>query len=161
MTKLSDLKKKYKGLNICECSHTNEEHKDLGDNYAPCSIMDCSCDDYNTMENYIVELETLNQTERKHIALIEQHLLYDNILYMRTSSLSKYANSHTDCSLEDTGKKYLGLMRDGDFFQWVTFDDVKGEYDFTYSQPTTIDQQLDEPLAKYFWRYSKMEELVN
>jgi len=56
MTKLSDLKKKYKGLNICECSHTNEEHKDLGDNYAPCSIMDCSCDDYNMMENYIEEL---------------------------------------------------------------------------------------------------------
>jgi hypothetical protein len=94
----------------------------------------------------------------KYIPLVEQFLLTnDVIIYMTNKSLSKFTN--TDCSFEDSGKKYLGLYADSYFFQWVAFDDPKGEYDFTYSQATEIGKQLDENLAKYIWKYGKIEDI--
>ena len=44
--------------NLCECGHFNTDHKEIDDNCVPCSIMNCNCDDFNTMENYVRELST-------------------------------------------------------------------------------------------------------
>ena len=52
---------------LCECGHSNEEHKEIDDNYAPCSIHDCSCDDFNG-------IELTKQTIKKEIEIFENSI---------------------------------------------------------------------------------------
>lgn len=35
---------------LCECGHSNDVHKEIDDNYTPCSIYSCNCDDFNEVE---------------------------------------------------------------------------------------------------------------
>lgn len=64
----------------CECGHFNTDHKEIDDNYAPCS-MDCSCDDFNHEDNYKEEMENLipscpecDSNEIRRSAIVTKHI---------------------------------------------------------------------------------------
>ena len=42
--------KKSSFFMLCECGHTNEEHKEIDENYFPCCMHDCSCDDFSSID---------------------------------------------------------------------------------------------------------------
>lgn len=36
-------------IDLCECGHTPSQHEEIDNSYAPCTVADCSCEDWQDM----------------------------------------------------------------------------------------------------------------
>ena len=103
-------------------------------------------------------MNTMKKTHKQsYIDKVKNTLIKKSlIIFMQSETIITFCNNkNTSVSLEETDDKYIGLYCDSGSFQWVTFTEFD-TWNFKYCSPSTnINDQIDERLAEYIWKYGE------